>query len=37
MLIENEVGDLLVQASEHDLVLLYKKEWQRRKSTFTLM
>lgn len=36
MLTENEVGNVLVQASEHDLVLLYKKERQRRKYTFTL-
>lgn len=25
---ESEVGDVLVQASKHNLVLLYQKEWK---------
>lgn len=31
MSLENEVVDILVQASEYNLVLLYQEEWQRCK------
>lgn len=35
--IENKMGDLLVQASKYNLVLLYKEEWQRCKLTFAVL
>lgn len=35
--IENKMGEVLVQASKYNLVLLYTEEWQRCKSTFAVV
>lgn len=36
-MIESQVGDVLVQASKHNFVLLHQKEWKRGKWTFAIV
>lgn len=36
-MIESQVGDVLVQTSKHNLVLLYQKEWKRCKWTSAII